>query len=333
MRCHIRWAGVAVSVFLLLLPLLGAADDAAPSDFDAKQITLGEYRQELSRIDRQLKALVEHPEEATALRQSIPPQWEVKASSGSFYIDNQELQHKLDRYADTPADRGEVLPELEFRIEAQLEGAEAFEHPADATARDKLETILQGREYRKLSRTQSPLEILKDRVLNWAIRLLSGLFRIAGAHPRVSLIFLWTTIGSVILGFIVWLYLLLRRSRREEYFYPRDDGRLFPSSKPWQQWLRESHSAAERGDWRDAVHLAYWCSISYLESTGVWKPDRARTPREYLRSFKPQTGAAGRREPLEALTRRFESVWYAQHAASSEDFQFSLAQLEKIGCR
>jgi hypothetical protein len=65
----------------------------------------------------------------------------------------------------------------------------------------------------------------------------------------------------------------------------------------------------------------------------VWKPDRARTPREYLRAYKAQTGAGGRREPLEALTRRFESLWYAQQAAAPEDFQFSLAQLEKIGCR
>lgn len=327
----IRLAGITLSILLLLA--YGAADDAPPASADARQISLAEYQQELLRIDQQLKLLVEHPENAGDLRASIPDAWDVKSSSTTFHIDNQEIRDKLNRYADVPHSRGEILPELEFRVESQLEGAKAFDHPADTTARNKLETILQGREYRKLARTQSPLETLKDRLMAWAVDLFSRLFRLAAAHPRVSQIFMWSMIGAIILGFVVWMYFLLRRSVRDEYAYPRDGDELFPSSKHWQQWLREAHAAAERGKWRDAVRLAYWCSISYLESAGVWKPDRARTPREYLRTYKPQTGASGRREPLETLTRRFESVWYAQQSASAEDFQLSLAQLDKIGCR
>ena len=327
----IRPAGIALSTLLLLR--YGAADDAAPDTSDVKQLSLAEYQQELARIDQQLKSLVEHPESANDLRASIPEAWDVKSSSPTFHIDNQDIRDSLSRYKDTPADRGDILPELEFKVESQLEGAKAFDHPTDPTARNKLETILQGREYRKLARTQSPLEALKDRVMGWVIEMFSRLFRLAAAHPRVSEIFLWSMIGAIIAGFVVWMYFLLRRSVRDEYAYPRDGGELFPSSKHWQQWLREAHVAAEHSNWREAVHLAYWCSISYLESVGVWRPDRARTPREYLRTYKPQTGASGRREPLEALTRRFESVWYAQQTASAEDFQFSLAQLDKIGCR
>jgi hypothetical protein len=258
---------------------------------------------------------------------------DVQSATGTFHIDNQDIRSQLERYSDRPADRGDILPELEYKVESQLEGVQDFARPADSTARGKLDAILQGREYRKLSHKPSPMDILKDRLLGWLIRLIERFFRAAAAHPRISVILMWTIIGAVIVGFVVWLYFLLRHTARDEYAFPGDGAGFIPSAKPWQQWLREAHAAAERGDWRDAVHLAYWCSISYLESSGVWKPDRARTPREYLRAYKAQTGAGGRREPLEALTRRFESLWYAQQAAAAEDFQFSLAQLEKIGCR
>jgi hypothetical protein len=87
---------------------------------------------------------------------------------------------------------------------------------------------------------------------------------------------------------------------------------------------------AQQQDWRNAIHLAYWAGISFLESGGAWKPNRARTPREYLRLM-------GSRKPeypsLAALTRKFELVWYGDRAASSLDFQETLGQLEKLGCR
>jgi hypothetical protein len=334
MACKTRRAGIAVLVSLLLFLLpYGPADDAAPDFSGAKQVSLTDYEQELSRIDQQLKSLVERPETAEDLRESIAEKLDVQSATGTFHIDNQDIRSQLERYSNRPADRGNILPELEYKVEAELEGAQDFARPADSTARGKLDAILQGREYRKLSHEPSPMEILKDRLLGWLIRLVERFFRAAAAHPRISVLLMWTIIGGVILGFLVWLYVLLRRTARDDYAFPRDGLGFVPSAKPWQQWLRDAHAAAERGDWRDAVHLAYWCSISYLESSGVWKPDRARTPREYLRTYKAQTGAGGRRESLEALTRRFESVWYAQQAAAAEDFQFSLAQLEKIGCR
>jgi len=134
----------------------------------------------------------------------------------------------------------------------------------------------------------------------------------------------------VVLALSAWVYVLLRRTVRDQYQYPRGDRPIVPSSRHWQQWMREARAAAERGEWRDAVHLAYWSGISYLESSGAWKPDRARTPREYLGMLKESSGA---RDSLEAMTRRFEFIWYGQQSASSDDFEFSLAQLEKMGCR
>ncbi|HVH85134.1 MAG TPA: DUF4129 domain-containing protein [Terriglobales bacterium] len=277
-----------------------------------------------------MKSLPEHPEGANDLLRSIPEKWRIQTSSGNFEIDNQSLREELESYSNDANDRAETLPEMELRVEAAIEGAKEFEHPSDSSVRSKLDQILAGREYRNVAKSQSAVEKLKDLAVAWLIRLFTKFFRVASAHPQASKVLLWSIIGAVVLAFGAWVYVLLRRTGRDEYEYPRDGSAIVPSSKHWQQWMREARAAAERGDWRDAVHLAYWSGISYLESSGAWKPDRARTPREYVRILKQSSASRG---PLEALTRRFEFVWYAQQPASSDDFQFTVAQLEKIGCR
>jgi len=328
MPCRYRCAGVAL--FLIFVSGCGKAEVGPGSEPSARSLTLDQYRQELSRVDHDLKELPEHPEGADELLRSIPETWQLETSSGNFRIDNQRLRERLESYSNQPQDRAELLPEMELRVEAELEGANQFEHPADPGARSRLDQILAGREYRNVAKSQSAVEQLKDLALAWLIRVFSKIFRLAGAHPEASKIFLWSLIAVVVLALCAWIYLLVRRSVRDEYQYPRGDRLIVPSSKHFQQWMREARTAAERGDWRDAVHLAYWSGISYLESSGAWKPDRARTPREYLRMLKASSGA---RDSLEAMTRRFEFIWYGQQSASSDDFQFSLAQLEKIGCR
>ena len=326
-----RYAALGVAFALLGFNLPhGAAQDAAPNDSETRQISLAEYKRELARIDAELTSLPEHPENASSLRLSIPEEWELKTQSSTFEIDNENLREKLQQYSSSVARRGEILPELEFTVQGRLEDAKNFDRPAVASARSKLEGILQGREYRSVSKSQSPLEKFKDALLGWFIRQLRKLFRAAAAHPRASQIFLWSIIGLVILGFVTWLYFLLRRTARDEYSYPREGGEFIPSSKHWQEWMREARAAAELGNWREAIHLGYWGGISYLESSGMWKPDRARTPREYLRMV---PDVSERRVPLNALTQRFELTWYAGQAASSTDFDFALAQLEKLGCR
>src|SRR5205807_6946990 len=101
------------------------------------------------------------------------------------------------------------------------------------------------------------------------------------------------------------------------------------SAKEWAIWLAEARAAAAKGEWRDAVHLAYWAGISFLERQGLWRPDRARTPREYLRLL---SSSSEHRETLTALTRIFELAWYAKRDASESTFSQTLQELEKLGC-
>jgi len=77
-------------------------------------------------------------------------------------------------------------------------------------------------------------------------------------------------------------------------------------------------------------HLGYWCGISFLEGQGLWRPDVARTPREYLRLLSPTDT---NRDTLRLLTRSFEVVWYGTQEADANAFSDTLTQLEKMGCR
>jgi hypothetical protein len=61
----------------------------------------------------------------------------------------------------------------------------------------------------------------------------------------------------------------------------------------------------------------------------MWKPDRARTPREYLRLL---SSSSEHRETLTALTRIFELAWYAKRGASERTLSQTLEALEKLGC-
>jgi hypothetical protein len=102
------------------------------------------------------------------------------------------------------------------------------------------------------------------------------------------------------------------------------------SAKQWRVWLKEAHTAAAQGLWREAVHLAYWAGISFLEESGMWRPDKARTPREYLRLL---PSGSEHSSTLNTLTRQLEVTWYGTQAAGPETFSETLTNLEKLGCQ
>ena len=95
--------------------------------------------------------------------------------------------------------------------------------------------------------------------------------------------------------------------------------------------------AAGRGDYRGAIHCAYWAGIARLQDLGALAPDRAKTPREYLgalgksKTVQPESFAT-REQALSLLTVRLEKIWYGYHMATEADFRDSLNQLETLGC-
>src|SRR5580704_14715386 len=108
-------------------------------------------------------------------------------------------------------------------------------------------------------------------------------------------------------------------------------------SRSWQEWVFAAREAAGRGDFRMAIHCAYWGAIARLQELGTLDSDRAKTPREYLRALTkskrilPET-LASRHQALSVLTSRLEKIWYGYQIATEADFRESLTQLETLGC-
>ena len=94
-------------------------------------------------------------------------------------------------------------------------------------------------------------------------------------------------------------------------------------------WLDEARREAAGANWRNAVRLTYWSGIAFMEAQGAWRPDRARTPREYTRLLPPSSEHA---PTLSALTRVFERVWYGTERVDRVQYDEALAQLKKLGC-
>jgi hypothetical protein len=67
-----------------------------------------------------------------------------------------------------------------------------------------------------------------------------------------------------------------------------------------------------------------------LESEGVWRPDKARTPREYLNAI---PAVSENKPSFAAVTKTFESAWYGGRPVSASDFERFMAELERLGCR
>jgi hypothetical protein len=149
----------------------------------------------------------------------------------------------------------------------------------------------------------------------------------SGATGNVMHGIVYTLVGLAVLLMVLWT---VRNLRRKEEDAPREIMPFAPSAKNWRTWLAEARQSAEAQDWRNAIHLAYWAGISSLEAGGAWKPNRARTPREYLRLLGTRSP---NHRPLTALTRKFEVVWYGKRDAGEADFQETLVQLEQLGCR
>jgi hypothetical protein len=144
--------------------------------------------------------------------------------------------------------------------------------------------------------------------------------------PTISRMLVDALIGLAVVMLAWWMYRIVRTGAARETILA---GPPPVSSKGWAVWLAEARAAANGGRWRDAIHLSYWCGIAFLEGQGVWRPDRARTPREYLRLL---PSSSEHRPTLDALTRAFERVWYGMQDADADAFAQAQAQLKKLGC-
>lgn len=296
-----------------------AADSPSSSPYSPAQ-----YRAELDRLLNVTAQLHSGSSTPDALHH-LPQDWQVEIDQHQYAISTEGLQRDVRRYdADQTPDNAASIRQRIESLRAEVDG---FEKPVrDRSAeRASLAAILARPEFRDVHGL-TWLQRFQQKMLRYLIRLLSKIFGTV-AVPVVGKFLVYSLIAIAALALLYFVYRLLVADRRMETVVPRD---LPVSAKEWAVWLAEARTAAAKGEWRDAIHLAYWAGISFLERQGYWKPDRARTPREYLRLM---TTTGDQRDTLTTLTRIFEMAWYAKRDADESAFSRTLEQLEKLGCR
>jgi hypothetical protein len=310
--------------YILALLVLGAVSchaDSAP----IRALTTAEYRSEIDGLLAATQSLDSAVSEIPPVFQTLPQSWSIHSDAGDFEISTEGLRRDIRRYKDEQNVTNATA--IRTRLETLRRDIDGFEQaPSDVSARRaELNAILARPEF---SDVHGPnwSDRLKRWILEKLIYLFSRIFR-SSAIPTVGKYFVYALIGLAGLALLYLVYRSILRDREFEEVVPKD---LPVSAKEWTIWLSEARAAATRSDWREAVHLAYWAGISYLEQQGFWKPDRARTPREYLRLISSQSEE---RETLTVLTRVFELAWYAKRDASEATYSQTLEQLEKLGCR
>ncbi len=314
---------------LILLVLAGTvvAEDTGPT------LSLAQFQSELEQLTTKVDDLLADPQNAEALRKSLPPKWTVTGGRVPVEVSAKPLDQALtDFQKEGPEAKKVTLRELHTQLTAMQAGLAGFTQPdtVDASMRKRLDDILAAREFSSV-RPPSVFEIWMEKAQAWLQEQWDKLFRKLNITPPeftwVGRIFVWLVIaaGASVLG--VWLYRLYRRKPPE---FSREIIPFAPSSKSWRIWLEEAKKHAQRNEWREAIHLSYWAGVSYLEASGLWIPDRARTPREYLREVKNDNP---KKPPFASLTRRFENVWYGSREAGPSDFDATLTELENLGCQ
>lgn len=310
---------IYILFFLLVASVVCLAESPGTSS-----LTPSEYRAELDRLLSAARQLDSSGAPTPSPLQSLPVDWHVH-SDHDFDISTEGLKRDVRRYEqDKNAQNTTAIYRRLQMLRAEIDGYEKA--PADvSSSRNELNAILARPEFREVH-GPTWLDRLKQWLAELFIRMLRKVFG-AIAIPTISRYFVYGLMGVALLTLLYVAYRLIWKVQEIGEVIPKD---IPVSAKAWAVWLAEARTAAARGDWREAVHLAYWAGISFLEMQGVWKPDRARTPREYLRLF---SGPREQKETLNALTRIFELAWYAKRDADATTFSSTLAELEKLGCR
>jgi hypothetical protein len=292
----------------------------------ASSRSLDDYRHDLAAITERVDSLEGHPENAGPVIVSIPDKVIVSTSAGEIAVSFSDLKSDLTQFTKADSEkRSRLLPQIQEYVRTLSRDAASFDRPQRAEAREKVAVILAQREFRN-RQGPNPKDVILAKLFGWLIRLLSRI-RLGNAGFNWFQVVIYSIIGGALIVILVWT---LRRLRRREEPAPREIVPFAPSARSWHLWLAEARALAKQQDWRNAIHIAYWAGISFLEEHGAWKPNRARTPREYLHLVGTRTP---KYPPLAALTRQLELVWYGYSEAAESDFHEALAQLEKLGCR
>jgi len=294
------------------------------------------FLKELGRLKAGLAVAGKSTESLRAYRESIPKAWAVAADGRHYDVPTDLLASRLERAEKHPELRGQQLDQAREYLDAlaaETASLSGQPQPRTDSARAKLDAILARSEYaHTLKQTwwQKLRARINEILFNALIRILSGV----GGQASLGYALLWIGICAAAVLIAYWIFRRWFRAARGQEMALQ--AAAVPS-RSWQEWVFAARDAGGRGDYRMAIHCAYWAGIARLQDLGALSPDRAKTPREYLRALAksklilPET-LGTRQRALSLLTSRLEKIWYGYQIATEADFRDSLNQLETLGC-
>ncbi len=329
----VRRRNAPLQCFVLLIAIFSAwppatfgqsSNSAAP-----QSLSLQEYIAELDRCSAVLNSSPVDPAAVRKLHATLPASWTVTTANARYTIDMAWLSAGLAGIEENPDAKSQALAQTREKLETYRQDAHALAdametHRGTAQPRARLNAILSAREF---SGQQGPtwLDVEKQKIRDWIYRQIEKIF----GHVRARSIGNIVAWSLVTLAGLLLLFWTLRFLMRERQGSEMDLSGATPIGRDWRRWLREAREAAGRGDYRAAIHAAYWAAIVRMEETKSLPEDRSRTPRESLKLIDRGSAAYA---PLSQLTRRFELVWYGYRAATAADWDDAAQQLETLGC-
>ena len=330
--------GLAAFLLALIVLQAGAASAAksAPQSSKSPIYDSQSFIQELARLKVELESARKSTETLRSYRESLPEAWAVDAGGRHYDVPTDLLVSRLVKAERQPEFRRQQLGQASDYLDALAAETSLLSGqapPQTDSARAKLNTILTRSEYAH-ARQESWWEKLRARISDILLNALRRIFRRVGSQASFGYALLWIGVCAAAILIAYWIFRnWFRLARAEEMAL---DAAAVPL-RSWQEWVFAAREAAGRGDYRMAIHCAYWAGIARLQDLGTLSPDRAKTPREYLRALTkaklilPET-LATRQQALSLLTSRLEKIWYGYQIATEADFRDSLTQLENLGC-
>jgi Domain of unknown function (DUF4129) len=325
--CNRREAALVGALALLFL-LPGSASAQQTTARSAAPLDLAEYEAQLDSYAGQISTIRQQPAELARIRKSLPPDWIVRVGKSNVRVATEWLSDDLALLSANRKHGDELVRSMEARLAAMREAAAQLDaaEPAPKNARARLDAVLARREFSGLH-GPTELQILEARLARWVVEQIVKLLTRLHLRTEVGNVVGWIVIGIAFVFLCWWLWDRLATLTPKPESSAAADVAGHASSRAW---LDEALAAADRGEYREAVHCAYWAAIARLEDSGRLSRDRARTPRESLRQLRAAN--SGERETLRELTRSFELVWYGYRPVSAADWIGARAQLENMGC-
>ena len=332
-------ASLAIIFLALVFIQAGKARETGPGQqisaapiYDAQSFPV-----ELERLKRDLESASESTEALHAYREALPGAWAVENGGRRYNVPTELLASDIaNAERKSESRRQEITQAREYltALAAETAALSGQAEPQTDSARAKLNAILSRSEYSH-TQQESWWNKLRDRINDMLFNALVRILRRVGGQTSLGYVLLWIGVCAAAILIAYWIFRRWFRLARVEEMAIQN---AIVPSRSWQEWVFAARESAGRGDYRMANHCAYWAGIARLQDVGALSPDRAKTPREYLRALvktklvQPES-LATRQKALSQLTSRFEKIWYGYQVATEADFRDSITQLETLGCR